>query len=273
METQLLVSLFTMGGLGLVLSLALAMANRRLKVEEDPRIKEIASVLPGLNCGACGFPSCHLYAELVAQEKTSVDSCFVGGGDVQSKLAAIMKVQLEDKEKKVAAVCCQGGERECKNRFRYRGVLTCRANNLINGGNKACVYGCLELGDCVRACPCDALELNDNGLPVVKEENCTGCGLCVKACPREIICLNPQSQKIYLGCVSPDKGKAVKDICTVGCFACTLCASPKVTPGSLIVMENNLPVIKVQNIKDWQALDQAVAKCPAKCYVIKGGHH
>ena len=147
--------------------------------------------------------------------------------------------------------------------------MTCRAVNAVASGDKACVYGCLGYGDCVRACPFNAIELNDDALPVVKEEACTGCGLCVKACPRDMICLISRSQKVYLGCVSRDKLKAVKEVCTVGCFACTLCASPKVTPDGLIVMENNLPVIKVENIRDWKALDRAVAKCPAKCYVMK----
>jgi Na+-translocating ferredoxin:NAD+ oxidoreductase RNF subunit RnfB len=273
MENQLLVSLFTMGGLGLILSIGLTIADKRLKIEEDPRIKEIASVLPGLNCGACGFPNCHAYAELVVQGGAGVDSCFIGGREAQLEIAEIMKVQLEEKEKKAVAVCCRGGRRESKKRFRYRGILTCQAANLVNGGDKACVYGCLGFGDCVRACPFSALELNDNGLPVVREENCRGCGLCVKACPRKIISLISQSQMIYLGCISQDKAKAVKEVCTVGCFGCTLCANPKVTPEGLIVMENNLPVIKIENIKDWKVLDQAVVKCPAKCFVVRDVRH
>lgn len=264
-----MISLFTMGGLGLILSIALVIANKKLKVEEDPRVKEIADVLPGLNCGACGFPSCHAYAELVAQGKVGTGFCFVGREDVRSKIASIMKVQIEKREAKIACVRCQGGERECKRRFRYQGLMSCRANNLLTGGDKACTYGCLGLGDCVKVCPFGALELNDNGLPVVIEQNCTACGLCVKACPRDIICLIPNSQKVYLGCISKDKGKAVRDICSVGCFACTLCANPKVTPDGLIVMEDNLPKILVEKIKDWKMLEAAVAKCPAKCYVVR----
>ena len=271
MGSQLLVSLSTMGGLGLILSIGLVIADKKLNVEEDPLTKEIVSVLPGLNCGACGFPSCQAYAEQVARAKAGVGCCVVGGEDIQSKLAAIMTVEFEKEETEIAAVRCQGGEKECKRRFRYQGVLTCRANNLLNGGDKACVYGCLGLGDCVRVCPFEAIELNDNSLPMVKEHICTGCGLCVKACPRDVIYLIPQSQKIYLGCMSQDKAMAVKEICTIGCFACTLCATPKVTPGDLIVMQNNLPLIRVGDIRDWKALDQAVAKCPAKCFVLNQG--
>jgi ferredoxin len=109
--------------------------------------------------------------------------------------------------------------------------------------------------------------MNDDNLPVINEEKCTGCGLCVKACPRNIICLIPRSQKVYLGCISGDKAKTVKEICTVGCFACTLCANPKFTPDGLIIMQGNLPVIQVEKVKDWNDLNQGIAKCPAKCYV------
>ncbi|MCQ9208564.1 MAG: RnfABCDGE type electron transport complex subunit B [Omnitrophica bacterium] len=270
MSARLLISLLTMGGLGLFLSTILAIANKKLKVKEDSRIKQITSVLPGLNCAACGYPSCHVYAESVVQGKVGIGFCFVGGKTVQKNIADIMKVQVEEQERKLACVRCQGGERECKKRFRYLGVRTCEAVNQLRGGDKSCVWGCLGYGDCVSACPFEALELNDNGIPVVIEENCTACGLCVKACPRDIISLIPFSQKVYLGCVSEDKAKAVKEVCTVGCFACTLCANPKITPGGLIVMENNLPKILVERIKDWKDLNQSVARCPAKCYVTRG---
>lgn len=250
-----------------MLSGALALASRRLSVKEDPRISKIASALPGLNCAACGFPSCHAYAELVVQGKAEVGSCVLAGQEAQARIASLMNVRLENKESRVAVVCCRGGEQECKKRFRYQGVSTCRANNLLAGGDKACIYGCLGLGDCVRACPFGAIELNDDNLPVINEEKCTGCGLCLKACPRGIIRLIPRSQKVYLACLSQDRGKDVKDICSAGCFTCGLCVNPKITPAGYIVMEKNLPVIKTENIKDWKALDQAVAKCPAKCYV------
>ncbi len=270
METRLLIALFAMGGLGLALSIVLSIANKKLKVKEDPRIEEIAAVLPGSNCGACGFPSCHAYAELVAKGQIGAGFCFVGGKDVQAKIAAIMKLELEEKESKVACVRCQGGQKESKKRFRYLGTLTCQAVNQLNGGDKACVFGCLGYADCVNVCPCDAVQMNDDNLPVINEEKCTGCGLCVKACPRNIICLIPRSQKVYLGCLTQDKAKAVKEICSVGCFACTLCADPKLVPGGLIVMENNLPKILLEKIKDWQDLKPAVAKCPAKCYLVRG---
>jgi Na+-translocating ferredoxin:NAD+ oxidoreductase RNF subunit RnfB len=276
MTDKFLVSLYTMGGLGLILSIVLALADRRLRVEEDPRVKEIVAVLPSLNCAVCGFANCHVYAEMVTQGKAPVGSCLVGGKAVQAKIAEIMDLQVEkvgevEAESKIACVHCQGGEKECKRRFRYQGVLTCKAVNLVSGADKACIYGCLGYGDCVRVCPCDALILNEGGLPVVDEQACTGCGLCVKACPRNIISLIPISQQVYLGCVSHDRAKAVRSICNVGCFTCMLCVNPKITPEGLIVMEDNLPTVKAEKIKDWKAIEQAVAKCPAKCYVTRRG--
>ena len=95
---------------------------------------------------------------------------------------------------------------------------------------------------------------------------CTACGICVTTCPRGIMKLIPVSQKIFLGCVSLDKGKAVKQACKVGCFGCTLCAKEKVTPSGAIEMDGNLPVIKDIHSED---LKTAVEKCPTNSYVVR----
>jgi len=78
--------------------------------------------------------------------------------------------------------------------------------------------------------------------------------------------LIPRSQKVFLGCVSQDKLKAVKSVCSVGCFACKICTIPKVTPSGAIKMEGNLPVI--QDIHS-EELFAAVEKCPSKSYVVR----
>ena len=157
-------------------------------------------------------------------------------------------------------------KKQKKNLF-YEGIQDCNAAVLVSGGPKACKYGCLGFGSCVNACPFDAMYMNDNGLPVVIEDKCTGCGVCVLTCPRDIMKLLPKSQKVYLGCVSKDKTKAVKSVCKVGCFACKMCANPKVTPSGAIQMDVNLPVIQdIQSDELFKAFD----KCPANCYVIRG---
>lgn len=271
MENILIISLSTMGGVALILSCGLAIANRKLKVSEDPRVEQIVNILPNINCGACGFSGCYGYSESIVKEKIGINICTPGGTDVTNNISEIMGVEATQKEKQIAIVCCQGGKEESKNRFVYQGISTCKASNLTAGGHKACIYGCLGFGDCLKACPFNAIRLSDNCLPVIDEEKCTGCGLCVKSCPRNIIGLIPESQKVYLGCVSLDKGKVVKEFCKVGCFGCTLCASPKVTPDEVIIMKGNLPAVMLEKIKDWNILNNAIAKCPAKCFKVKKG--
>ncbi|MDZ7342009.1 MAG: 4Fe-4S binding protein, partial [candidate division KSB1 bacterium] len=151
-------------------------------------------------------------------------------------------------------------------RYHYSGITNCRAAQIIMGGDKGCIYGCLGYGTCVESCPFDAMRMGEDGLPIVIEEKCTACGMCVQACPRNIMKLIPVRQKIFIGCVSQDKGKAVKQVCSVGCTACTLCANPKTTPSGSIKMNGNLPEILNITADD---LSNAVAKCPAKCFVVR----
>jgi len=144
-------------------------------------------------------------------------------------------------------------------------VWDCEAAELLEAGAKACLYGCLGMGTCVRVCPFGALRMTDNRLPAVLEEKCTGCGKCVAACPRRVIALVPRRQRVYLGCVSRDKGKGVKAVCAKGCIACGLCAMPKITPSGKVVMKDNLPEFP----PDWEDFTAAAEKCPSGCFVIR----
>ncbi len=45
---------------------------------------------------------------------------------------------------------------------------------------------CTGCGDCVEACPLDAIELQDEKA-VVDEETCGDCGACADVCPSEAI--------------------------------------------------------------------------------------
>jgi len=267
MDPLFLSSIIALGGLGLLFGVGLAFAAKKFAVKVDPRVEEIVEILPGANCGACGQPGCSAYAEAVVAGQTPPNKCSPGGQEVAEKISQILGLTgVEAEEPKVAVVQCQGGKAEAKEKFIYEGIQDCSAAELVGGGHKACEYGCLGLGSCVKACPFDAMYMSDNGLPVVIEDKCTGCNVCVVTCPRDIMALIPRSQKVFLGCVSQDKLKAVKSVCSVGCFACKICTTPKVTPSGAIKMEGNLPVI--QDIHS-EELFAAVAKCPSKSYVVR----
>lgn len=268
MNVQIVSALITLGGLGLLFGAILAVAAKLFYVERDPRIEQIDAVLPQANCGGCGYPGCAQYAEAIVNEGAPITLCAPGGETVVEKIAAILGVEAEVSERKIAVVRCQGAHDVAKDKFEYEGIEDCRAAVLVQGGHKACVYGCLGFGSCVKACPFDAMMMQDNGLPFVFEDKCTGCGICVEECPKGIMELIPETQKVFLGCVNHDAGKAVREVCSVGCIACGLCAKPKITPSGKIVMKDNLPVVP----PDWEDFDMAVKRCPTKSFVVRIPH-
>ena len=130
--------------LGLVLSVVLFLIAKKFKVEEDPRIDEVEKVMPGANCGGCGFAGCRAFAES-AVKATDLDShfCPVGGNDVMTKVAAILGIEVKAKAPMVAVVRCNG---TCANRPKvneYDGLATCRVKATLYSGDTACAFGCL----------------------------------------------------------------------------------------------------------------------------------
>lgn len=237
----LLISMGSMGGLGALFSLGLILANIKLHVEVDPRIALIADELPGANCGGCGYPGCSAFAERIVDGSASITACPVNTEDEVAEIARIMGVDAEAGEKTVARILCKGGNYETAKKGEYLGIPTCMAAHLTFGADKLCMYGCLGFGDCVKSCPFDAIEMNDNGLPVVDEVKCTGCGNCVPACPRQIIEVHPISHRIFIFCKNKDEAKYARSVCTKACNACKACV--KGVEGGQIVMEGNLAVI------------------------------
>jgi electron transport complex protein RnfB len=269
MDPSILNAIVSIGGMGLLFGGGLAFAYRAFYVEVDPRVEKIMEVLPGANCGACGKPGCQGFAEAVVKGEVGPSDCIPGGSSVAKAIADILGLEAEEREPMVAVARCQGSPDKAVDKFIYQGVEDCTAAQLISGGHKACAYGCLGLGSCVEVCNFDAIEMGDDRLPKVDDDKCTGCGMCVKACPRGIMDMIPKSAQVYLACVSQDKGKAVKNVCSVGCNACTLCANPKTTPSGAIRMEGNLPVV------DYSIADNLLVakhKCPTGSYIDKITH-
>lgn len=269
MEQLLLPAIISIAGLGAVFGGGLAFASRKFYVEIDPRVEKIIECLPNANCGACGKPGCSGFALALVNGECEVTDCLPGGQDTAQLIAGIMGVEAAVTEPMVAVVKCAGGNKEAKNKYRYFGVETCLAANMVGGGQKACQYGCLGFGDCVDVCSFDALRMGDNGLPIVDDDKCTGCELCVKACTKGIMQMIPRSAQIYVACSSQDRGKEVKAVCEVGCNGCTLCANPKTSPSGSIKMDGFLPVV------DYSIEENLVAakhKCPTNSFIDKVKH-
>lgn len=264
--SPLILSLICMGSLGLVFGLGLAFASRKFAVESDPHIDEIEAVLPKVNCGACGAAGCRAFAEAVSRGEMPTNGCVPGGGAVADRIAQIMGVAANEREeRKVAQVMCGGDYEQAKLRSIYDGLQDCRAAVGASGGPKGCVYGCLRLGNCVRACLFGALKLNEQGLPVVDESKCTGCNKCVEACPRDIIELRPVSMGVHVRCRSIEKGAQVRKWCSVGCIGCMRCE--KACPSDAIHVLNNLARVDYSKCTN---CGKCVEVCPVGCIEQQG---
>ena len=89
-----------LGITGVLMGLFLAYASKKFEVEVDPKVEAILAILPGANCGACGFPGCAGYASGVALEGAKMTLCAPGGPKVIEKIGEIMGVAVEIPVKK-----------------------------------------------------------------------------------------------------------------------------------------------------------------------------
>jgi len=248
----------SLGGLAIFFGIVLAYASKKFAVEINPKTAEVREALPSANCGGCGFAGCDALAEAIVSGQAAINACPVGGAPLAAKLAKIMGVTVEASERKVARVMCSGDNNNAKEKYEYQGITDCKAAEALAGGSKSCRYGCTGLGTCVKACPFDAIHVI-NGVAVVDEEKCTACKKCIAVCPKNIIELVPVSKEVRVLCKNQEKGKAVMEVCKVGCIACQKCV--KACKFDAIVFENNLARIDYSKCTNCMMCAEA---CPTK---------
>lgn len=220
---NIVIPVASMSAMGLALGLGLGYAGKKFAVEVDEREEKIAAVLPGANCGGCGYPGCGGCAAAIVKGEAKVNACPVGGAAVAEAIANILGVKVEEAEKMAAYVKCNGTCENAKEKSEYDGMTDCRAAASVpGGGSKSCTYGCLGLGSCVSACKFDAISIVD-GVAKVDKDKCTSCGMCISICPKHIIELVPVKSTVRVECSSKDKGKDTMDSCSVGCIGCKRC--------------------------------------------------
>lgn len=228
MNSVLVFTVVSLSSLGIISAVILYFVASKFKVYEDPRIDLVQEALPGANCGGCGYPGCRNLAEaLVKADSLDGFNCPVGGAEVMNRIAAILGRETVIVDPLIAVVRCNGTPEFRPKTSSYNGVSTCAIAHATYGGQTDCSYGCLGYGDCVEACPFDAMYMNSlTELPVIIDDKCVACGSCVKACPRSIIELRKRfkkDRKIFVSCVNCDKGGPARKACKVACIGCGKC--------------------------------------------------
>ena len=147
---------------GVVLGALLGYASTRFKVEGDPLVEKIDSILPQTQCGQCGFPGCKPYAEAIASGAADINQCPPGGDENIHKLAELLG-------------------KEYKPLSEEHGVEKPKQVAIID--ENICI-GCTL---CIQACPVDAIVGAAKQMHTIAEDLCTGCELCVPPCPVECI--------------------------------------------------------------------------------------
>lgn len=260
--TAVIIATVVVSVVGLFIGLFLGIAGIKFAVEVDEKEEAVLGVLPGNNCGGCGYPGCSGLAAAIAKGEAPVNACPVGGELVGKQIAEIMGVEAGETTRMVAFVKCQGDCEKAKVDYDYTGVEDCAMLSFVpNGGPKSCNYGCLGYGSCVKACPFDAIHVV-NGIAVVDKEACKACGKCVAACPKNLIELIPYDAKYVVACSSKEKGPVTMKECSVGCIGCTLCA--KNCPNDAVKIENFLSVIDQDKC---EGCGICMEKCPKKTIV------
>ncbi len=164
MDTEILVAaVASLTLMGTLLGLALGYAAKFLKVEQNPVVEEIIEIMPGSNCGQCGYPGCAPAAEAIVEGAASPTCCPPGGKALAEDIVARLGLTLDlsDLEEE-APMYAQVDENLC--------------------------IGCAR---CIKKCPTDAIIGATKHIHAVIQDACTGCKACVDICPTECLQMHP----------------------------------------------------------------------------------
>ena len=155
----MLLAVGSLAVMGATLGTILGVASRYLAVEENPLELELQAILPGSQCGQCGYVGCSQYAAALAKHEAAVTLCTPGGKAVAEILAKKLGVSadLSDHEEQVP---------------QYAVI------------EESLCIGCLR---CVQECSSDAIVGAPKHMHTIITENCHGCAKCFKVCPTEAI--------------------------------------------------------------------------------------
>ncbi len=267
MNLTLLYTILALSAMGTISAIVLYFVSKKFHVQEDPRISKVNDVLPGVNCGACGYTGCRAFAEAIIQsDMPGTLFCPVGGDDCMKEISSILGIETKEVVRMIPVVRCNGA---CENRprtSRFDGPSSCAVLLTLYDGDTGCSYGCLGQGDCAESCKFGAITMDPvTRLPVIDDSKCVSCGACVESCSKNLISMRPagpRDRKIYVACKSEDRGGVARKYCSVACIGCGKCV--QVCPFDAITIENNLATIDPEKCK---LCRKCVPVCPTKAIV------
>jgi Na+-translocating ferredoxin:NAD+ oxidoreductase subunit B len=261
--------------LSIVFALALALSfgasflssGWKKRRRTEPELLAIETMLPGYDCGLCGYADCRSYAAALDRDGADPSVCGPGGSRLEARLRATFAERLNDGRgvARRAVVRCGGHWGAAEEDFPYDGPADCGSAIELYGGPKRCKEGCLGLGSCAVACPLGAIRLGA-GLAYINPAVCTGCGVCIKACPSGVISLVTREQSYYVACSSRREPKAKAGDCAKACTACGECT--KLSGRSEFSIEGRLATENLDATSGkWSEI---AANCPTSAIVQAG---
>lgn len=225
------------GMIGLLAGVVLAVASIVMAVPKDETAEALEELLPGANCGACGFSGCSGYAAAMSKGEAKPGLCSPGGEAVAKQCAELLGAGDVQVEYKTALVRCMGSYDNTTDKMVYDGIKSCSASTFLAGGITSCRYGCMGMGDCVNACEYGAVTVC-NGVAKIDPKKCRGCSKCVEACPKGMISFVPLKKQAVVRCSNCDTGRNTMQVCKIGCIGCKKCE--KTCEYGAISVQNNL---------------------------------
>ncbi len=269
MSDVILFSVLSLGAIAGFAAIALFFVAKKFHVEEDPRIDDVAAILPGANCGGCGYAGCRGLSEALVKAAENGDIsgllCPPGGGETMKAIGKYLELEVQETEPITAVIHCSGDFEKAPRKHLFDGAAKCSIAATVSSGEKGCAYSCLGYGDCVVVCQFDAIYMDKKtGLPVVDAKKCVGCGACAKACPRKVISIRPEGRngrRVWVGCSSRDKGAVAMKACKAACIGCGKCVKECPEKIQAITLNNNLAFI---DPKKCIACGKCIVVCPTK---------
>jgi electron transport complex protein RnfB len=164
LQTELLfAAIISLAAMGTLLGWGLGYAAKFFKVEGNPVVDSISVLLPGANCGQCGYPGCNPAAQAIASGAAPPTCCPPGGKSLAREIAELLNISLDLSQ------------------------LAEKPPMLAQIDESLCT-GCAR---CTKKCPTDAIVGAPKQLHAVIQDACTGCEACVSVCPTKCLQMHP----------------------------------------------------------------------------------